>query len=223
MSKQQTELPTGNPDGMPRILRVEKERPMMMVDRHPSMKVMKGALMDVPVPEQAFTLLSIDGGTADLGWALLQQRAQQTSISRMGTLKNLGHDAAPCEEAAALILKLCQPHHPSVVIIEMPADRYFGRDNSATLCRLFQQACRLGVGFSSVPLPEYVDAFQWQARKLGGKEAMMNDAQKLQIFSSVFSHWQQQTNNHERDAALMGHWWLHILTHNRKPMWVYGY
>lgn len=226
-------VPEGNPECLKRIIDIAPlDSPVTHRSAiHHAVRQRITANYTVPLSSATWNVLAIDPGTAQLGWALIQcQGLGGRHIRRMGTIRGADTPLG-CHEAFTRILRACHPHFPTVVLLEVPAARYYGRGNSSNLCKVCQQVCFLAQSVhmafllaSQQPFVDYVDSYEWnQYMPAGtGRHRQFADKDKAAVFSDVFGHWKDETNNHERDAALMGHWWASVLVMERAPNWSYG-
>lgn len=99
------------------------------------------------------------------------------------------------------------------VVIETPSHRYFGKGNQSDVLRAFWQSVRLCSAFLAHPCVSAVylmPADMWN----GGRR----DAAKKVLFGQLFPGWKdlpyyeskgtRRSNPHERDAALLGQWFI---------------
>jgi len=180
----------------------------------------------------AFEILAIDPGTSHMGIAHLKWESTASgktcmcSLIELQTIAGASHLPNGCQDTAALLLSsfpMCR-----YVIIEKPSDRIYGRKANPYIHRSFWQVIHLLQAFQgNRPWCDTVDAFTWQAvprgRGKGRLQQVADDKMKRPWFDHHFQSWQASSNNHERDAALLGYWWCHVLHHNEKPQWNTGY
>jgi hypothetical protein len=157
-------------------------------------------------------VISIDPGTTKAGVALFDLSEQK--LDSVHTIKGLGYELDvkdKIEKALAeIVWDKCHRHvGSSIVLIELPAARYYGRP-AVPIIKVLHQIVYMVQALSrwaeGVIL---VDSFDWNFKAEGKKGRQYTDKEKEGQFLEAFPQYQpRQTNSDERDAALMGLWFI---------------
>lgn len=169
-------------------------------------------------------VVAIDPGTASLGVAHLASDGDTTvlvdtvSVPKIGWTPDDVKDAGRQINAAWVRNKELRWKDVDVVL-EMPAPRFYGRSNQATILRICWQVVRFVEYFcKKARSVNVVDSYMWNRRinpETHRLEGQYNDADKLEIFKTAFPEFLVDRPRMSpfstvdcRDAALLGLWWL---------------
>lgn len=146
-------------------------------------------------------ILAIDPGTKNIGLAYVIDGVVQF----VHTLKDVGHKREDVYGAGHDIMSLLadEPQdfpNDVLILIEVPSTRWFGRQNSTAMHKIFWQIIFLIDTLYPYCNIDYQDAYNWN---IGQKRKQRTDKEKKEIFYDLFPNFKQSTNKDNRDAALM--------------------
>jgi hypothetical protein len=159
--------------------------------------------------EEGF-VISIDPGLNQCGIALFDMSQQR--LAGVHTIKDLGYGAEVKEKIEKALAEIVwDGYHryvaSSIVLIEIPAARYYGRP-AIPIIKILHQIVYMVQALSRwAERVVLIDSFEWNYKAEGGKGRQYTDKQKEKQFLSTFTRYKpRQTNKDQRDAALMGLW-----------------
>lgn len=151
-----------------------------------------------------YRLLSIDPGPKQIGIALIENGR----VTGLSTRKDVGHIQQDVVEAAASILPMAKNLDGTIaddviIVIEIPAARYYGKGNSTDLMKLWHQILFLTKEFMAAGCNVlHQNSYDWNKKN----NTQYTDKEKKVQFESITRSGFKSSNKDNRDAALMGLW-----------------